>query len=148
MQEPAKVKLRNYVHKRLKRKMYFYVILFIIMLIVSLYDILMKYIDALMASGGWAIGIGIGYLSARTHKVLWNAENEQVITKRDKTGIIVLVVYIVFAISRRWIFEHWLQGNMLTAFTFAIITGVRFGRILRLYGRIKKVLGEQGYKKS
>jgi hypothetical protein len=144
MQQPAKTKLRDYVHKRLKRKMYFYTALFVIMLLVSLYDILMQYIDTLLASIGWALGIVIGYISGRAHKVLWHPEEELVITKRDRTGIAVLIIYIMFALSRSWILGHWFTGNMLTAFIFCIVAGIRFGRILRLYRRIKKTLAQQG----
>ncbi|WP_276134865.1 hypothetical protein [Polluticoccus soli] len=132
------------MHKRLKRKLYIYLAIFFAMLIVSLYDILMGYINALQAAGGWAFGMIIGYAAGRMSKIMWHEELEQVIAKRDTTGIIILIVYMSFSLSRNWILAHWITGNMLTALAFCIVTGSRFGRIVSIRKNIKKILREQG----
>lgn len=143
-QDVVKTKQRHYVHKKLKRKLYIYLGIFFAMLIVSLYDILMGYINALQATGGWAAGMVLGYFSGRMSKILWHEESEMVIAKRDTTGIIILIAYISLSLSRNWILSHWITGNMLTALAFCIITGSRFGRIVSIRKKIKRVLREQG----
>ncbi|MCD6063133.1 MAG: hypothetical protein K0R82_1044 [Flavipsychrobacter sp.] len=144
MAEIVKTRQRHYVHKKLKRKLYIYLAIFFAMLIVSLYDILMGYINALQAAGGWAIGMLLGYASGRMSKILWHEEEELVIAKRDTTGVIILVIYLAFSLSRNWILSHWITGNMLTALVFCMITGSRFGRIISVRKKIKRVLREQG----
>src|SRR5690349_8983608 len=101
--DAIRTKQRHYVHKRLKRKLYIYLAIFFAMLIVSLYDILMGYINALQASAGWAFGMIIGYAAGRMSKIMWHEELELVIAKRDRTGIIILVIYLAFSLSRNWI---------------------------------------------
>lgn len=144
MDQVVKTKQRHYVHKKLRRKLYIYLGIFLVMLIVSIYDILMQYINALQAAGGWAAGMLLGYASGRVSKILWHEESEMVVSKRDTTGIVILVIYIAFSLSRHWILEHWITGNMLTALGFCMIAGARFGRIVVVRKKIKRVLREQG----
>lgn len=144
MEQAIKTKQRHYVHKKLKWKLYIYLGIFFAMLIVSVYDILQAYINALEATIAWAVGIGMGYAAGRSTKLLWHEESELIITKRDLKGIIILVVYLALNFSRRWVLEHWVHGNMLTALIFCIITGSRFGRIISIRRKIKRILREQG----
>ncbi|RYD55816.1 MAG: DUF1453 family protein [Sphingobacteriales bacterium] len=134
----------GYLHRKLKRKVYIYLAIFIIMTGISAYDILSGHINILLAAGAWGLGFLLGYLSGRAKKILWHQEEELVVGKRDKKGIVVLIIYIVFALTRREIFGYWLHGIMLTAFCFCLIAGTRLGRIIRLRRKIRKVLLEQG----
>ena len=86
----------------------------------------------------------MGFGAGRMSMILWHEESETVIAKRDTTGVIILVAYILLSLSRHWVLEHWIRGNMLTAFMFCMIAGSRFGRIISIRGKIKKVLREQG----
>ena len=79
----------------MKRKLYFYLAIFYAMLIVSVYDVLMQYLDALQAALGWAIGMLMGFGAGRMSMILWHEESETVIAKRDTTGVIILVAYIL-----------------------------------------------------
>jgi hypothetical protein len=139
-----KTKVRHYLHSKVKRKIYVYLIIFFIMLIISVYDIAAKYINPLLAVSGWLLGIGLGYLSGRVYKLIWHEESETIMTQRDTKGILVLIVYIAFSLSRRWLFQHWINGAILTAFIFCIVAGSRFGRILSIRRKIKRLFEEQG----
>jgi hypothetical protein len=134
----------GYLHRKLKRKVYVYLAIFLVMAAISVYDLLTGHINILLAVGAWGLGSFIGYLSGRTKKILWQQEEELVISIRDRKGIIILVVYIIFALTRREIFAYWLHGVMLTAFCFCLIAGIRLGRIIRLRRKIRKVLLQQG----
>ena len=46
MEKELRTKQRHWVDKKLKRKLYFYLAIFYAMLIVSVYDVLMQYLDA------------------------------------------------------------------------------------------------------
>lgn len=144
MRTGVQIKTRHYLHNKLKRKLYIYLGIFFVMLILCIYDILAGYINALEATLGWCIGIIIGYASARAAKLIWHEETESVITHRDTIGIIVLVLYLALSFSRKWILHHWIHGNELTAFAFCLVAGGRFGRIWSIRRKVKKVLREQG----
>ena len=66
------------------------------------------------------------------------------VSRMDTIGVVILVSYIAFAISRKWIFEHWIHGATLTVFTFAIMGGIMLGRLLGMRLNIKKVLTDRG----
>lgn len=134
----------RYLHRKLKRKVYLYLIIFIIMAIISFYDVLTGHINVLLAAAAWGLGAVIGYLSGRAKKILWHEDEELVVGKRDTKGIIILIAYIIFALTRKEIFAYWLHGVMLTAFCFSMVAGIRLGRIVRLRRKIRKVLSQQG----
>lgn len=55
-------------------------------------------------------GFIIGYIVAkRMHKITWDEEASKVVGKMDTMGIMILVIYLLFAITRRWIFSYWLR---------------------------------------
>lgn len=134
----------GYLHRKLKRKVYVYLAIFLVMTAFSIYDLLSGHINVLLACGAWGLGALIGYLSGRTKKILWQEEEARVISKRDRKGVIILIVYIIFALTRRELFAYWLHGVMLTAFCFCLIAGIRLGRIIRLRRKIRQVLLQQG----
>lgn len=144
MESDAKTKARHYLHGKVKRKIYFYISVFFIMLIISVYDIVAGYINALFAVIGWTLGILTGYLSGRIYKLIWHEETEMIMTHRDTKGILILIAYIGFSLSRKWLIQHWVGGAALTAFLFCMVAGGRFGRILSIRRKIKRLFREQG----
>jgi hypothetical protein len=134
----------QYLHRKVKRKVYLYLVIFILMTAISAYDVLAGYIPILIALAGWCMGTLIGYLSGRATKLHWEQDAGQVVSRRDAKGIIVLVLYIIFVLVRKQLFEAWLHGTTLTAFCFCVIAGVRFGRIFRLRRKIGQVLKREG----
>ena len=90
------------------------------------------------------LGVLIGLLvSRRMHNISWNAETNKAVTKMDRLGIIILILYILFAISRHWILSHWLQGYALTALSLSITAGGMMGRLWATRQRIRHVLKEE-----
>jgi hypothetical protein len=82
------------------------------------------------------------------HNISWDAETSQAVTRMDRLGIIILVVYLIFSISRRWIFSHWLQGYGLTAFSLSVGAGGMLGRLYTTRQKIRQVLKEEGVLRS
>jgi hypothetical protein len=108
-----------------------------------IYEILIGYIDVLIALVAMMLGIATGWLASKRYKIMWHEETEKVINKMDALGITILVVYIIFTIFREWIFAHWLHGNTLTAFTLTFANGAMMARIISLRKKIRAVIFEQ-----
>ncbi len=86
--------------------------------------------------------------SQKMHNISWDAEMNRAVTRMDRFGIIILVVYLIFSISRRWIFGHWLQGYGLTAFSLSVGAGGMLGRLYTTRQKIRQVLKEEGVLRS
>ncbi len=133
-----------HVDKKLIRRLRIFVVILAIMSGVLVYEVYISHIKILLLILGIFLGVGIGFIAGRMFSIEWHAEEEKVIGRLDRIGIVVLVLYIIFSFSRHFIFEHWLTGAILSAFTFSFIEGAMLGRILSMRFNIKRVLTEQG----
>ncbi|OAQ41611.1 hypothetical protein A5893_00430 [Pedobacter psychrophilus] len=111
---------------------------------IMIYDLLTGKINFWLAFLAFGSGNLLGYLVGSISKIKWHEEDSVVIAKMDRIGIIILVIYLSFSLSRRWIFGHWIHGDMLSAFSFSFAAGVILGRFISTRIKIRNVLKEQG----
>jgi hypothetical protein len=134
-----------FVHKKLLFRLRRLALFFIVASILLVYEISLNYIAAYLAIGGFILGFLIGFIVAeRMHKITWDAEADKVIGKMDRVGIMILVAYILFAITRRWIFSHWFGGHALTALVLSISCGAIISRLWFIRKKIRQTLKEAG----
>lgn len=145
---PSKTKtLRKHIHhvdKRLKFSLRLYFIISIVMLAIVSYDIFKSILSIEFALFGIIFGIGAGIISSRMNHLSWNHDGQKIVSRLDTFGIIILAFYIVFAIFRAKIIELFVQGPVVGAISFSIISGIMIGRVIGTRGAILKVLEEQG----
>jgi hypothetical protein len=145
----SRKEVTKFVHDKLLfrfRRLLFFLIL-IIAIVID--EVSHNYIAGWVAAGGFILGIAIGLLAAKKmHSITWDAETSKAVTRMDRLGIIILVVYLIFSISRRWIFSHWLQGYGLTAFSLSVGAGGMLGRLYTTRQKIRQVLKEEGVLRS
>ena len=115
------------------------------MIAITIKDIAQDIIPVPLAILGIALGLIIGFTAGYLSNINWHPETEKVVASMDRTGIIILVLYLSFSFSRRWIFGHWIHGPALTAFCFSIASGVMFGRLFSTRHQIKDILREKGH---
>lgn len=134
-----------YVHRKLLFRLRRLAFFFLVATAILLYEIFNNFIAAYFAVGGFFIGFTIGYVVGnRMHKISWDAEASKVVGKMDTIGIIILVVYILFAITRKWIFSHWLEGQALSAFVLSISCGAIISRLWFIRRKIREALKKAG----
>lgn len=136
----------RFVHRKLLFRLRRLAIIFFIITGVLLYEISHNYIAGYLALFGFMLGMVIGLLVARRmHTISWNAETSKAVTKMDRLGIIILVLYLLFAISRHWILSHWLQGYALSAFSLSVAAGGMLGRLWTTRQKIRQILKQEGF---
>ncbi len=134
-----------FVHRKLLLRLRRLALFFIIVTAILIYEISKNYIAGILALAGFLIGFIIGFIVAkRMHKITWDVEASKVVGKMDTIGIIILVIYLLFAISRRWFFSHWLEGHALGAFVLSISCGAIISRLWFIRQKIREVLKEAG----
>jgi hypothetical protein len=134
---------KKFVDKKLIFKLRIFAALFCIMIFIAIYDTARYYINPWEAIGTLLCGSVAGYFLGRAFNVIWDEEAGKAIRKMDVLNIAVIVLYLLFALSRRWIFHHWFTGNELSAFIICLSAGITLGRYLSLRRRIHKVLKQQ-----
>ncbi|MBA3673896.1 MAG: hypothetical protein H0W75_02910 [Chitinophagaceae bacterium] len=136
----------QFVHRKLLFRLRRLAIIFLIITGVLIYEISYDYIGGYLAWFGFLLGILIGLLvSRRMHNISWNAETNKAVTKMDRIGIIILVLYLLFAISRHWILSYWLQGYALTAFSLSVAAGGMLGRLWTTRQKVRQILKQEGF---
>jgi hypothetical protein len=136
----------RFVHRKLLFRLRRLAIIFLIITGVLIYEISHNYIAGYLAIFGFMLGMIIGLLVARRmHNISWDAETNKAVTKMDRLGIVILVLYLIFAISRRWIFSHWLQGYTLSAFSLSVAAGGMLGRLWTTRQKIRQILKQAGF---
>ena len=134
-----------YVHKKLLFRLRRLAIFFLVVTGILIYEISNNFIAGYLALGGFIIGFLIGYIvGKRMHRISWDEEASKVVGKMDRIGIIILVIYILFAITRRWIFSHWLEGHALSAFVLSISCGAIVSRLWFIRRKIRETLKKAG----
>lgn len=135
---------RNIVKRHIDRKLIFririFILIFLTMMGITVYDALQHRIGILLAFGGIILGVIIGFIANRIFSTKWHPEASKVVTHIDELGVIILIVYITFSFFKKWIFSHWLYGPTLTAFTFSLLGGIMLGRLLGTIRNVKNTL--------
>ncbi len=135
----------TYVHKKLLFRLRRLAIFFIVVTGILIYEISNNYIAVYLSFAGFITGFTIGYIvGKKMHKISWDEEASKVIGKMDRVGIIVLIIYLLFAITRRWIFSHWLEGHTLSAFVLSISCGAIISRLWFVRRKIRDELRKAG----
>ena len=136
----------RFVQRKLLFRLRRLAIIFLLITGVVVYEVSQNYTAGYIAVDGFMVGMIIGLLVARRmHTISWDADTNKAVTKMDHLGIIILVLYLLFAISRRWIFSHWLQGYALSAFSLSVSAGGMLGRPWTTRQKIRKILKHEGF---
>lgn len=136
----------GFVHRKLLFRLRRLAIIFLIITAVLIYEISHNYIAGYVAVCGFETGIIIGLIVARRmHNITWDTDTNKAVTKMDTIGIFILVMYLLFSISRRWIFSHWLHGYALSAFCLSVAAGGMLGRLWTTRQKVRSVLKHEGF---
>lgn len=113
-----------------------------ILIIIGIINVLKGKIEIFLAISGFILATIIGLLFSRISKIYWDSDKGKIVSQLDTLGVILLVLYIIIEVGRKWFLEHWLSGASLSAFILIIPTGLILGRFLGTFLKIKKILLE------
>lgn len=134
----------KHIDVKLLKRIKLFIVIYILLLGYIIYDVAVHDFDPLLIVGGFLLGIAIGYIAGRMFNIKWHTETSKVVAQLDTVGIVILILYIAFSISRSFILGIWLHGPLLTAVSLTFATGAILGRIMMMYSNIKNVLSERG----
>jgi len=135
---------KQHIDKKLIFRLRMFLLILLVMCGIVIYDVVTEVIGWLLVLTGISVGAVLGYTVGYLSEVRWHEETSKVIGRMDKIGGVALALYMLFSISRRWIFGHWIHGPALTAFSFSIVLGVMLGRFLSTRIKIARILKNEG----
>lgn len=133
--------------KHIDRKLIFRIRIFYVIGIIltglMLYEVLEGIMGIELSIVGFLLGLFLGFIATRMFIIHWHEERAKVVSRFDTIGIIIMLLYVAFSVSRTWLFGHWIHGSVLTAFTYSILAGIMIGRLVGMRLKIKNILSEQ-----
>jgi hypothetical protein len=140
MSQKKRKHIRHYIDKKLLFRLRMFIVIFVALLGFVIYELISSAVNPVFALLGIVLGIGLGTVLARMYKLSWNKDETKVVGRLDMIGIIILIVYIGFALSRNFLFGHIIQGPSLGVFTLSITAGSMLGRVLATHQGIRDLL--------
>ncbi|MEJ7692873.1 hypothetical protein [Daejeonella sp.] len=110
------------------------------MLIIGIYDVSSSYITIAKSLVAFSMGTVLGFVIGSAANIFWHEQANKVMMKMDIVSGVILGLYIIFAIFRRTIFQHWFSGNELSAFVILLSAGIMLGRFISVRKRVIGVL--------
>lgn len=138
-QEAAK----KYIHPKLRRSLRIYFIVSLIVLILVIYDMFRDQANPLLVLVGLIVGIIVGKMFTRIYKISWDDEGGNVIQRMDIFGIVLIVFYITFDVSREHLVEIFIHGGSVASVSLALLAGALYGRVLGSIKVIRRVIRDE-----
>ena len=107
---------------------------------IMLADVLGGQIPWWLAALALLAGTALGYAFGRLVSIAWHPTEEKVVSRMDLAGVIAIAAYAALAVARTFIASEFLSGTELTAFTFAALAGILFGRFLGMRMGIRRTI--------
>lgn len=134
---------RLFVERKLLLRLKLFFVVFSLLVGVIFYEVARHHIYGSTAIGAIMIGMLLGAAFVRRKRIYWEEETSRVIAKMDRIGVILLVMYIVFAIVRHYLLDHLFHGKQLVVFSFSIAAGTMLGRLLSMRSQIRQILKDK-----
>ena len=134
---------RDFVERKLLLRLKIFFGVFALLIVVIFYEVALHHIAAATCVGTIMLGMMVGAIFVRRKRIYWEEETSRVIARMDRIGIVLLVLYIVIAIIRHFLLDHWLRGNQLVGFSLSFAAGTMLGRLLSMRSQIRQILKEK-----
>lgn len=131
---------KKYLDKNLRFQFKVLFVISIIIFCIMSYNVLVHKISLQATVLAEIIGALVGYVAARLIKVMWHPSRNTIVAQIDFIGLIAIAGYIVFEMYNKYLFDYWLKGETLAAFTLAIVFGMMIGRVIGLAESIYELL--------
>ncbi|MBU4536009.1 MAG: hypothetical protein KKF16_09400 [Euryarchaeota archaeon] len=116
----------------------------LIFLVIVTIEVISGYFNPFLALLGILAGVVIGIISSRIFHLQWDEESAQVISNMDRLGVVVLLLYLLVVIYRRFFLEGYFEGTPLLILTLSIIAGTMIGRLLTTIVVVKRIMRRVG----
>lgn len=125
--------------KLIKRLRIYLVVLFAILAVIT-FEVLTGQFSIQWALVGIVIGFMIGIIVSRMYNISWDEETNTVVGEIDRIGVVILVGYLIWEITKSNFLGYWFEGNILFAIILGITAGSMLARILSNKRNIEQIL--------
>lgn len=133
---------KTFTSERLQKHIIVFGIIAWILILIVIYAILTREIRLSYALTAFILGIIVGMLFGRIYRIYWHPDDEQVVSRVDFFGALLICLYILMEIFRDDILALWVYGPIVSIVWFIFFTGTFCGRRIFMLRRIHTLLHE------
>lgn len=134
---------RTHINPKLRRNLRLFLLISVVLLIAVIAETISYGAVPWQVGLGLLVGVGLGTLFARMNKLSWDKDAQHVTSNIDTYGVMVLVLYIAFELSRDMIVHFFTHSESVAAISLALLAGTMYGRVIGSGHVIVKILKEQ-----
>ena len=134
---------KKHIHPKLGRTLRLSLLIAAVMFAVALYDAIRDGANPLWVAGGLVIGLAIGLILSRSHKISWSENDRQVTYALDALGIVLLLASVAVDVERERLVGLFTHGQSAAAMSMALLAGIMYGRFMGGAKAIGRTLREQ-----
>lgn len=132
-----------HLHRNLKIRLGIYLAVALLVGGFVIYNAYVDDIPGTYPAAGVGIGLIMGFIASRIHKIRWDGTASKAIVKMDAFGALILVLYFAFEVFRGKIVGQFVDEADVTVTSFSILAGIMYGRVLGIRGSVKRLLEEK-----
>lgn len=144
MKKEADPSISQFMDEKIIKRLKGYRGIALIFLVIVTIEVISGFFNPFIALLGILAGVVLGILSNRIFHLHWDEESEQVISNVDRLGVVILILYFIVAIYRRFFLEGYFEGAPLLLLTLSIIAGTMIGRLLTTMVIVRRILRRVG----
>jgi hypothetical protein len=133
----------NHIHPKLRRSLRLYLLISAIVLVLVIISMFNARANPLIVGCGLLVGVIVGIVFNRIYKISWDQDAARAVSKTDIYGVGLLVMYVIFDLSRGDLVKLFTHGPAVGATSLALLAGALFGRVLGTGKVIIRVFKEE-----
>lgn len=133
----------KHIDKKLLWRVRMYMAITFVMLCIVAYQTIRYDVNILIPIGCMIVWSIIWLVAGRMHKMSRDTDANKIVARMDRTGIIILVLYLCISFARRRLLGMRVHGPALLDATLAVVVGTMIGRLITMRYGIKKILLER-----
>lgn len=134
---------RTHINPKLRRNLRLFLLISVVLLVAVIFEAVRYHAEVWQVGLGLVVGVILGSLFARMYKLSWDTDAQHVTSSIDIFGVVVLVLYVAFDLSRGSVVHLFTHSEAVPAISLALLAGTMYGRVVGSGRVIVKILREQ-----
>jgi hypothetical protein len=122
-----------------------YAVVFAVVLVIAAAEVALRDSHPWWQAGvGLVLGVGVGILASRTVHLRWDDFEQRVVGRLDAVGVVVLLLYVVFSLTRSRLVGQWVDGDAVAPVSLSVLAGAMLGQVLGVRRGVRRLMSSLG----
>ena len=141
--------VRSHVDRSILLRVRVYAVVFVVVLVAAVAEVAFRTSHPWwQAVIGLSAGVLVGIGASRIMHLRWDDFEQRVVGRLDAVGVAVLVLYLVFSLTRSRLVGHWVDGDAVAPVSLAVLAGAMLGQVLGVRRGVRRLARSIGLREG